>query len=543
MVLSPGTPTRREVDAIIEADESLARSRTQSLVPQFLSEEPQIPAVPVPVAVISTGRSRSHTESSTSRPSIGRKPSTGSALLRKASFNGASRDRSSPDNIPPTDSPRTRTISEAPKLATMAAPPPRKRGVARRRESMDLDDIINEPVGPRRGAPGSTLMPKPAHQTANTRDLIDFLSEGPPEPSPQVSRSASLATIEPGATVKPKQSGRWFRRLVGGSTSERAPSISVPDVPEPTIVRVLGKQKSVQSIRGNSAAGYASASGYGKVPPSPSLSVDTVLQPYASVNLTRKVSPNRKAVPTWNPDEESVARSPEPSQGPGPSPASLSPRRDVFVPTKPSPQEPAPISPPLRNPSLRRVPVPKVHADGSASRVEVSEHGLQIATGSVSSPKSPEPLFSSKPPEPRPERRRPEKISEPHIVTIRSVERKPTELPPPASPVAPANHITSGQAAELRAAIAHATTADECRMLLDLVLGQWGQGRHDPEPSAVPPLSAGCSDFDDTDEALAVDMLLGEGTMRSESRWPLTPKDSHPRLHEAGISFALRSSE
>jgi len=131
-----------------------------------------------------------------------------------------------------------------------------------------------------------------------------------------------------------------------------------------------------------------------------------------------------------------------------------------------------------------------------------------------------------------------EKMQDPHlhnvvVPTTRSDKIQPIRT---ASPVVPPAGITPDQAAELRATLAHATTADECRVLLDLVLGQWGLGRPTPEPSAVPPLSAGCSDFDDSDEALVVEMLLGEGSMRSERQWPLTPKDSHSKLHEARVT-------
>ncbi|ELU45897.1 hypothetical protein AG1IA_00065 [Rhizoctonia solani AG-1 IA] len=57
----------RDVDAIMEADESGTRSRAQSLAPQFLSEEPSIPAVVVPAVPAVPGRSRSHTESGSTR--------------------------------------------------------------------------------------------------------------------------------------------------------------------------------------------------------------------------------------------------------------------------------------------------------------------------------------------------------------------------------------------------------------------------------------------------------------------------------------------
>ncbi|CAE6454655.1 unnamed protein product [Rhizoctonia solani] len=523
MILAAG---RRDVDAIMEANEPVTRSRTQSLAPQFLSEEPPVPAAPVPPVPSVAGRSRSHTESGTARPSIGTKPSNAPALLRKASSNGSSRTRSGSDTTPPNEpSTRTRKVSEIPKLVTMAATPTRKRGPARRRESMDLDDIINDPVTPRRGASNASLVAKPAHQTANTRDLIDFLSEGPPEPSIHISRSASQGTIDPtGPTVKskPSGSGRWFKRLVGGASTSGERSASVPDVPEPTL-RILGKQRSEKSLRGTSTSGL---SAYGKVPPSPALSVDTGLHPHPSLNLGRRVSPNRKAVPAWN--EDGTPRLADSNQIV--IRTTLSPQRDVFGVSSSHSSEPTrSLSPASSKPSLRRVPVPKLD-DDTCSRADVSEHGLQFISEPVSAPKTPEPTL------PKHERRRPENIRNPSA----KVQDKSREATRPTSPV---GNITPSQAAELRAAMAHATSADECRMLLDLVLGQWGLGRHALEPSAVPPLSAGCSDFDDTDEAMAVDMLLGEGTLKPDRQWPLTPKDSHPRLFEARVAVSLRSSE
>ncbi|CAE6435961.1 unnamed protein product [Rhizoctonia solani] len=517
---------RRDVDAIMEADEPVTRSRTQSLAPQFLLEEPPAPAAPVLSVPPVAGRSRSHTESGTARPSIGTKPSSVPALLRKASSNGSSRTRSGSDTTPPNEpSTRSRKVSEAPKLVTMAATPTRKRGPARRRESMDLDDIINEPITPRRGGANASLVAKPAHQTANTRDLIDFLSEGPPGPAIHIARSPSQGTIDsigPSVKSKPSGSGRWFKRLVGGASTSTERSASVPDVPEPAL-RILGKQRSEKNLRGTSTSGL---SGYGKVPPSPALSVDTGLHPHPSLNLGRRVSPNRKAVPAWN--EDGTPRLVEPNQIQ--IQTTLSPQRDVFGVSGPHSSEPArSLSPASSKPSLRRVPVPKLD-DDTSSRADVSEHGLQLIPEPVSAPKSPELGLS------KPERRRPENIHSPSA----KVQDKSREATRPTSPV---GNITPSQAAELRAAIAHATSADECRMLLDLVLGQWGLGRPAPELSSVPPLSAGCSDFDDTDEAMAVDMLLGEGTLQPDRQWPLTPKDSHSKLFEARVVGSLRSSE
>ncbi|KAG8732376.1 hypothetical protein FRC11_014067 [Ceratobasidium sp. 423] len=529
MVLAPRTSSaRREVDAIMEADETAARSRTQSLAPQFLSEEPPIPAAPVPAVPAVAGRLRSQTESGAARPSIGTKPSNAPGLLHKASFNGSSRTRSGSDTTPPNEpSARTRKVSEAPKLATMTTTPVRKRGPARRRESMDLDDIINGPVTPRRGGGGAALVAKPAHQTANTRDLIDFLSEGPPEPPHHIARSASQGTLDlSGSTPKTKSSGggRWFKRFVGGGSTSGERSLPVPDAPEPaSAARILGKQRSEKNLRGTSTSGLAS---YGKVPPSPALSVDTGLHPHPSLNLGRRVSPNRKAVPAWN--EDGTPRTVDPGQ----IQITLSPQRDAFIIPGQQSEPGRSLSPASSKPSLRRVPVPKLDGDTS-SRADVSEHGLQLVPEPVSVPESPELGLS------KPERRRPEKIRNPSLASPK-VQDKSREATRPASPV---GNITPSQAAELRAAIAHATSADECRMLLDLVLGQWGLGRHDPEPLAVPPLSAGCSDFDDTDEAMAVDMLLGEGTLKPERQWPLTPKDSHPKLFEARVAASLRSSE
>ncbi|KAG8745549.1 hypothetical protein FRC10_007727 [Ceratobasidium sp. 414] len=566
MTLSRRISTRRrEHDAILEADEG-ARSRTQSLAQaQFLVDEP---TPPVPAPAPQPGRPRSHTESSSRRPSIGAKPSssTGSSLLRKASFGRASRDReiSSPDSTPPMDTNRLRTVSEAPKLETLPATPSRRKGPARRRESMDLDDIIDEPVAPRR--PGG-LAPKPAHQTANTRDLIDFLSEGPPEPY-HPPRSASSSAIEPTGKAAKQGGGRWFRRLVGGSSSERTPS-AVPDVPGAG--RILGKPKSTTNIRGASISSGFGGTGHGRVPPSPALSLDTALLPQSSLGLVRKVSPNRKAVPTWNPDESasgtaSVSQSPpvltsamptpEPPQ-PKPLPSPQRAEPDVFTAPRPRQTEVAPSASPAPNKptSTKRVPVPKLHPEPDAAEV-IPAPPAEVAP-------APSAEVGMKAPEAKPERRRQdllmekqesraekaqesqvEKMQDPHLhgVVVPTTKSDKIQAIRTASPVVPPAGVTLDQAGELRAALAHATTADECRVLLDLVLGQWGLGRPTPEPSAVPPLSAGCSDFDDSDEALVVEMLLGEGSMRSERQWPLTPKDSHSKLHEARVTPA-RSSE
>ncbi|KAG8697312.1 hypothetical protein FRC08_006620 [Ceratobasidium sp. 394] len=519
MTLSRRISTRRrEHDAILEADEG-ARSRTQSLAQtQFLIDEPHaassVPVPPTPQA----GRPRSHTESSSSRPSIGAKPppSNGSSLLRKPSFGRPSRERerSSPDSSPPTDASRLRKVSEAPKLETLPATPSRRRGPARHPESVDLDDIIDEPVTPRR--PGG-LAPKPAHQTANTRDLIDFLSEGPPEPY-HPPRAASSGATE--STVKPAKQGggRWFKRFVGGSSSSERTSPAVPDVPGAG--RILGKPKSTTNMRGASISSGFNGAGYGKVPPSPALSLDTALQPQPSLGLARKISPNRKAVPAWNPDEPES----------GTASMSQSPHVSTSAIPTPEPPQPKPLPSPQRaEPDVVPVPSSEVGMKAPEVRFERRPQDLPVEKQEPQVENLPESQV--------------ENVQDPpqHAVVLPTTERDAIQPIRTASPVVPPAGITSDQAAELRAALAHATTADECRVLLDLVLGQWGLGRPTPEPSAVPPLSAGCSDFGDSDEALVVDMLLGEGSMRSERQWPLTPKDSHSKLHEARVVSVLSS--
>lgn len=343
--------------------------------------------------------------------------------------------------------------------------------------------------------------------------------------------------MEPSKPAK-QSGGRWFRRFVGVSSSgsERAPA--VPDVPD--TVRVIGKQKSATNIRGGSTSSGFGGSGYGKVPPSPALSLDAALMPQSPVTLVRKVSPNRKAVPAWSPDVDpkpadtlqspialSAVSTPEPSQ-----PKQLRPEPDVFTVPVPHPRSRQPdlapsVSPASSKPSsMKRVPVPKFHPNPTDADIEVAVKVPEVKPGRRQD--SRDPRLES----------RTEQDSRPHISVIPTAESKVQSI----QTAAPSIGITPNQAAELRAALVHATTADECRVVLDAILGQWGLGRPAPEASAVPPLSAGCSEFDDSDEAMAVDMLLGEGTLRSENQWPLTPKDSHPKLYEAR-AVSVRSSE
>ncbi|KAG8749456.1 hypothetical protein FRC12_013410 [Ceratobasidium sp. 428] len=210
---------------------------------------------------------------------------------------------------------------------------------------------------------------------------------------------------------------------------------------------------------------------------------------------------------------------------------------DVFTASRSRQAELAPSASPASSKpsSMKRVPVPKLYSESDAAEsmaVPPAEVESKVLEG------RPERRRQDSRMEKQEEKAQAERIQDahPHSVVIPTGEVEKVQRIRTTSPIAVPTGITSSQAAELRAALAQATSADECRMLLDLVLGQWGLGRPTPEPSAVPPLSAGCSEFDDGDEAMAVDMLLGEGSMRVERQWPLTPKDSHSRLHEARVA-------
>ncbi|KAH9927304.1 uncharacterized protein B0H18DRAFT_1104153 [Fomitopsis serialis] len=163
--------------------------------------------------------------------------------------------------------------------STPATLPPRTRKVARHRESLDLDDVMNGlldgeeeeeeeegeggPHGPlppppptvaplRIASPSATPItpakPKAPHLSASARDLIAFLDEGPPgetERSPSAMTNASVISFGSSKTMRTGKLSRMMSKLTMGNTGsqERLNGRYSDDTPN-TPPRSLGRKPS-----------------------------------------------------------------------------------------------------------------------------------------------------------------------------------------------------------------------------------------------------------------------------------------------------------
>jgi len=387
--------------------------------------------------------------------------------------------------------------------------PNRTRKVQRDVRDMDLDDIMNG--SDEEKAESRTLnsfkTPRPAKISKSARDLIDFLDEGPPTdltPPPPQSQVAS----------SPKSTGRFRRmvsKLTGSSSNERLREDAAK-------LRKPGPPGSVLNV----------TSGTTNHPQSPIKRVPTVVvatPPPRLQSIPQQVTPPdspptvnqdslrpmqrrtsvRKKVPPVDPDLETS----------GLSPTSLSAPRVVS------------------NEYSR--PLTLTNGNGQLNRVD-----------EVHKPVSP-PSSSPEPPEPRARADTipsDEKIAfqrptptPPTKITLETVAPTPVSLPvtirPPSS-----QHIESSLNAahvqSLRQLMSTATTADECRVLVDMFLARVGfpidrSTNMDPYPS---PISS--TDPSDVDlESSVIETLLGGDSSSSHS----TP------VHSSQPSEAFQADE
>ena len=373
--------------------------------------------------------------------------------------------------------------------------PNRTRKVQRDVSDMDLDDIMNG--SDEEKAESRTLSsfktPRPAKISKSARDLIDFLDEGPPvdltpPPPPPQSQVAS----------SPKSTGRFRRivsKLTGSSSNERLREDAAK-------LRKPGPHGSVLNV----------TNGITNHPQSPVKRVPTVViatPPPRLQSIPQQVTPP-DSPPTVNQD-------------------SLRPvQRRTSVRKKVPPVDPnleaSGLSP--TSPSTPRV----ASNEYSRTLVLTNGNGQLNRVDEVHKPVSP-PSSSPEPPEPRARAdtiASNEKIAfqrptptPPAKITVETVVPTPVSLPvtirPPSS-----QHIESSlnavHAQNLRQLMSTATTADECRVLVDMFLARVGlpidrSTNVDPYPS---PISS--TDPSDVDlESSVIETLLGGDSSSSPS--------------------------
>ncbi|KAI0304149.1 hypothetical protein BC826DRAFT_981762 [Russula brevipes] len=450
------------------------------------------------------------------------------------------------------------------------ATPRRVRKMQRNRESMDLDDIMNGSEGSESSPdPGDRATPgrvRPYPVSKATRDLISFLEEGPP-PEVQPARPATISTVSLTPTTKSGKSGSRLQRMISKL------NLSKED-------RTLQDPQRGRGIGITSAPSTPSATtrffGANLAPPLPP-AVKPVPPPVLSIPPSTPISPPpssqpspddearssdrrprrkmsvRKAVPAWEATTDQSVPTPQ-ITGASRTPSS----RSVHVsssslpsasPTPPIPNEQSqPQSPPTPAPEAKEV---NGHTRDShkslpsdppvASPIPLST-GLETPSHSPALRENENGQTEQLPPQgiSRLKSSRPNHRSSMNDEQASSTRRSSGRQPKPSSPqpIAPTHSLPESLALDMRMLMSQATTADECRLLLDTFLTRAGI----PLPF-VPVLDASLSD-DEPLERTLVHHFLGEDLDESQpshvhpvtaKQLPPTPSISeHPQAQDSG---------
>ncbi|THH14396.1 hypothetical protein EW146_g5937 [Bondarzewia mesenterica] len=361
--------------------------------------------------------------------------------------------------------------------------PKRTRKVQRNRESLDLDDIMNgfddenedkaaavaetKSAANRKGGPG--------YVSPNTQELIDFLAEGPPV-TVQPHRPAAMSSISLTPTTKSasRGSGRLQRMIsklsLGGDRSDspskvrRTPSantISVPPTPSVPLNFAVPLPVPVKPIPPRILVAPLSP------PSSPSRgSTPDTSTLEGELDRSRKQSLVRRAVPNWESfDSPPIATPPKdrltPSPRPPPSPV---------PPPKPSPSSSVQSINGIVKPAVKREPVPALREESSRPRSARSEkngeNGLaKESSGTAHKPSSYRPRSSRS--------NRPTSAGS-DAGSKRASVKKPVLTPEPVETAPLPPSLSEAMVLEMRRFLAKATTADECRLLVDMFMTKAG---------------------------------------------------------------------
>ncbi|CAA7258588.1 unnamed protein product [Cyclocybe aegerita] len=379
--------------------------------------------------------------------------------------------------------------------------PQRTRVRQRNRESLDLDDVMNgsdddqEPLPPPRGnqivrSPPSTPRRAAPHAvSASTRELMDFLAEGPPEP--KLSKSgkelvdflaegppdygASMQSLE---TTKSKGTGRLQRMISKLNLGNGEKTKAVPDSPRtPHAKQAPSVYAPVRPvITSKTSQGTLSSLANRPIPPR----MPRPISPPASPSQDSSQSDENKSVgrSIRKPYQDTVSR--EPSYGVEQSPIIDRPR--PALPSAPTPPlAPAPLITPAA--SFSRGPAPQAQSPQEKSPQEKPPpRPLPIpvpSNGNARTNPAPVPApVKEGIPDSRP------------VVPVRTTSHptpvsSPVRKPPPPVVAPPPPSIAELDLRAMQRLFSNATSADECRLIFDMFMARSGISRG-PKAQDVP---------------------------------------------------------
>lgn len=407
-------------------------------------------------------------------PQVTRKPSLGEKNPPPPSFGRMGRDPyHSPNN--PSTSPR------------------RKRKIRQNRESMDIDAIMNG------SGEGSESSPDPSDQATQgrtppypvskaTKDLISFLEEGPPDIQP--ARTATVSNVSLTPTTKSAKSGNRLQRMISklnlskddrmlqDSRGRGVGSASAPSTPVVSSVRSLGTNLPPLPAPAKPVPPPVlsiPASVPISPPPSsqPSPDDDDARSPASRNDRQPRKMSIRKAVPNWNnadrTKDKGLTSSPHTLHTSSPSMASSTP------PTQNGQAQ-------SRHPSTPTTEAKKGngHTDdnhklpGSDSPVEIPTPASVIETPSHSLAPRENENVRAEHPLPDASRPRSSRLNRRSMTDEKVNQARRLSGRQPQPPVTPTPSLSESLALDLRKLMSQATSADECRLLLDTILTRAG---------------------------------------------------------------------
>ncbi|KAG0703924.1 hypothetical protein DFH29DRAFT_914721 [Suillus ampliporus] len=366
---------------------------------------------------------------------------------------------------------------------------PRTRTVAKNRESLDLDDVMG----------GSDVEEEPEKSksppcytphkgiSASARELIEFLAEGPPEPP----ATSPPANGNSGSFLTPKKTGRLQRMISkitlngtekirsdneSGKSSPRRADAPVPLLPNKSLTNVSSLANRPVPPR------YPT-----DLPSATSLESRSSADNTLSDHRARKQSFSRKPVPPFEP-KTSLPDSSVPTLAPGLGIV------DVGPPVPPVPVNfVAPIT------SKR---VFEHNTDSKRGSGENSPSGVvRVEVPALSTPESKAPTVQA-----------PERSSSKVVLAKHPAQSLPTT----SSPSIPPSVID--HAHDMRRTLTHATSATECRLLIDIFLTRAGLVADSSELRALvsTPLTPESAAKESHMENAIVELLLGGSEEVSE---------------------------
>lgn len=338
-----------------------------------------------------------------------------------------------------------------PKELNMKATKAPARRPARNRESLDINDVMgysDEEVSTSAGRKDSRLEEKQKGLSTNTRDLIDFLAEGPPGPlaAPSPSNDSFLS-------LTPKKAGRlqkMLSRITLSGSSQSGKSSRKGSIQE-VVVPPLNKSS-------NNLSPLANRPVPPRYPtPGPSSAASSDRGSVDQETRRRSQSAPRKVMPRENGRAASNEQLPLP-----PIP--------IIVPGDELCHSPSAVSEKLSDSALDNLDAnlkPALHQSSSAPGWVDSGPTSPVASS------APPSLAPSIPPSPIQMESAPRAQVPPRVSSkCTEVIKVPAVPPRSSSPTLAIPTSLVEQSRDMRRALAHAMNADECRLLVDIFLAR-----------------------------------------------------------------------